>query len=262
MRAKSSSSERGFSLDYDRPRDSIPVYIAAITPRSIEQTGEIADGIFPSTGPAARSRLCVNSSRWARRAPDRSADAITIAPFTNTYDLDGQDDEQQWRAARQPLFHYINRMGSFYWQMLSHNGFEAEVAASREAWKERDMEGAFDALSEEMVREIQVIGPADSVREQLHERAALGADLQMISMPDGPPAEAGGPSGGPARLAAPGPGNSPLSGTTPLGTQPGRTKRSPAPGSWQPRCVVGNGRAVGPATIQPALPDQTAGHPG
>ena len=183
--------ERGFSIDYDRPRDSIPVYIAAITPRSIEQTGEIADGIFPIHWPRGsfetlREQLAVGAAR-----ADRSADAITIAPFTNTYDLDGQDDEQQWRAARQPLFHYINRMGSFYWQMLSHNGFEAEVAASREAWKERDMEGAFDALSEEMVREIQVIGPADSVREQLQERAALGADLQMISMPEGPPAEAG-----------------------------------------------------------------------
>ena len=42
-----------------------------------------------------------------------------------------------------------------------------------------------------MVREIQVIGPHESVSEQLKERAALGADLQMIGMPDGSPTEAG-----------------------------------------------------------------------
>ena len=35
--------ERGFKLDYNRPRTHIPIYIAAITPRSIHQTAEIAD---------------------------------------------------------------------------------------------------------------------------------------------------------------------------------------------------------------------------
>jgi hypothetical protein len=36
-----------------------------------------------------------------------------------------------------------------------------------------------------MVREIQVVGPIESVREQLQERSALGADLQMLQMPQG-----------------------------------------------------------------------------
>ena len=38
--------KRGFTLDYIRPRSKIPVYIAAITAKSIRQTGEIADGIY------------------------------------------------------------------------------------------------------------------------------------------------------------------------------------------------------------------------
>ena len=38
---------RGFRLEYQRTRDKVPVYIAAISPKSIRQTGEIADGIFP-----------------------------------------------------------------------------------------------------------------------------------------------------------------------------------------------------------------------
>ena len=52
--------QRGFRLDYDRAH--IPVYIAAITPRSIEQTGEIADGIFPIHWPEQQFA--------ARPAPD------------------------------------------------------------------------------------------------------------------------------------------------------------------------------------------------
>lgn len=64
-------------------------------------------------------------------------------------------------------------------------GYEAEVAASRKAFAERDTKGAFDAISERMIRDLQGIGPIDDVREQLRERAALGADVQMIYMPRG-----------------------------------------------------------------------------
>ena len=180
------SMRRGFRLDYDRPRDHVPIYIAAITPKSIRQTGAIADGIFPIHWPRGRFAALRENLRDASVAAGRAPDAVTIAPFTNVYVLDGDNDEAQWRAARQPLFHYINRMGDFYWNMLAANGFEAEVTASRAAWASgRDIDGALRAISERMVREIQVIGPADAVAEQLAARAAAGAELQLVPMPGG-----------------------------------------------------------------------------
>ena len=183
--------ERGFRVDYARPRHHIPVYIAAITPRSIHQTGEIADGIFPIHWPKQHFESLRKQLAAGAESAGRSGDDLTIAPFTNVYVLGGGDDDETWRTARQPLFHYVNRMGDFYWRMLASNGFEAEVATSRAAWENRDAEAASAAISEEMVREIQVIGPLESVAEQLRERAALGADLQLIQMPGGTPAEAG-----------------------------------------------------------------------
>ena len=36
-----------------------------------------------------------------------------------------------------------------------------------------------------MIRDIQCIGPIEEVREQLRERASLGADLQLVYMPRG-----------------------------------------------------------------------------
>ena len=182
--------QRGFTLDYDRPRTHIPVYIAAITPKSIRQTGEIADGIFPIHWPKQKFESLRESLREGAESAGRQVNAITIAPFTNVYVLGEGDDETKWQAARQPLFHYINRMGDFYWNMLASNGFEDEVSASRAAWAERDRDAAVAAISEEMVREIQVIGPIESVAEQLQERSTLGADLQMIQMPAGAPAVA------------------------------------------------------------------------
>ena len=183
--------ERGFRLDYDRPRDHVPMYVAAITTRSIAQTGEIADGIFPIHWPKSHFASLKADLAAASTGAGRAADSVCVAPFTNVYILDGENDEAQWQAARQPLFHYINRMGDFYWNMLASNGFEAEVTASRAAWSTRDQDGAFKAISASMVKEIQVIGSLDSVSEQLAERATLGADVQMVQMPGGTPQAAG-----------------------------------------------------------------------
>ena len=172
---------RGFRLNYDRPRDHIPVYIAAITPRSIHQTGEIADGIYPVHWPKECLADLRNTLQGAAISAGRADVELVIAPQTSVTILDGTDDEAKWMSARQPLHHYINRMGRFYWEMLERNGFEAEVTASRDAWARRDAEEALNAISPRMVRSTNLIGTLDEIREQLHERAALGADLQILS---------------------------------------------------------------------------------
>ena len=176
---------RGFRLDYERQRESVPVYIAAITPKSIQQTGEIADGIFPIHWPSSQFKSLKATLDSAASDAGRVLPAVTVAPFTNVFVGDPDADESLWQAARQPLFHYINRMGDFYWNMLKSNGFETEVMASRAAWQQRDREAAFDAISEDMVRAIQVIGPAETIGAQLKQRAEDGADLQLITMPVG-----------------------------------------------------------------------------
>lgn len=184
--------QRGFRLNYASPRDHIPVYIAAITPKSIRQTGEIADGILPIHWPKTlfgQLRQDLQSGAAAAGQPDKS---FTIAAYTKVTVLDGStEDAAKRREAQQLLQFYINRMGVFYWQMLERNGFAEEVQNSRAAWTERDADGSIEAISDRMLRACQVIGPLEEVREQLQERAALGADLQMLYMPPGDPAQVG-----------------------------------------------------------------------
>ena len=184
--------QRGFRLDYDRPWTKVPVFIAAITPKSIHQTGEIADGIFPIHWPRRLFGQLREDLMAGAKDAGRADHAFTIAPYTKTTVLDGtEEDEARWREARQLLQYYVNRMGVFYWQMLERNGFADEVAASRAAWAERDAEGSIAAISDEMVRECQVIGRMEEVREQLQARDDAGADIQMLYMPPGNPAEVG-----------------------------------------------------------------------
>jgi alkanesulfonate monooxygenase SsuD/methylene tetrahydromethanopterin reductase-like flavin-dependent oxidoreductase (luciferase family) len=172
--------ERGFRLDYERPRDRIPVYIAAITPRSIRQTAEIADGVFPLHWPQSRLGELRRELDDVAAAAGRGAGAVEIVPQTSVWLIEGDGGEQQWAAARGELEHYTNRMGDFYWQLFERSGYEAEVAASRSAAAARDREGAAGAISERMVRDIAAIGSVEEIREQLQERSDQGADVQLL----------------------------------------------------------------------------------
>jgi alkanesulfonate monooxygenase SsuD/methylene tetrahydromethanopterin reductase-like flavin-dependent oxidoreductase (luciferase family) len=184
--------QRGFRLNYHRVRDHIPVYIAAITPTSIRQTGEIADGILPIHWPKAlfgQLREALQAGAATTGQPNKT---FTIAPYTKVTILDGSsEDDARRREAQQLLQFYINRMGVFYWQMLERNGFAEEVQNSRSAWAQRDANGSIAAISDRMLHACQVIGPIEAVREQLQERANLGADIQMLYMPPGNPVQVG-----------------------------------------------------------------------
>ncbi|MDA0270267.1 MAG: LLM class flavin-dependent oxidoreductase [Chloroflexi bacterium] len=184
--------QRGFRLDYHRPRNKVPVYIAAITQKSIHQTGAIADGIFPIHWPKHLFGALRDDLAAGAKEAGRTDKTFTVAPYTRVAVLDGTDeDEARWRESRRLLQYYINRMGVFYWQMLERNGFAETVAKSREAWAQQDAEASIAAISDEMVRSCQVIGPIEEVREQLQERSTLGADIQMLYMPPGNPKEVG-----------------------------------------------------------------------
>ena len=183
---------RGFRLDYNRPRTHIPVYIAAITPKSIHQTGQIGDGIFPIHWPRELFEQLRSDLQAGAADSDDPGREFTIAPFTKVAVLDGTDaDGGLWDEGRRLLHHYTNRMGVFYWQMLARNGFEAEVEASKAAWAERDAETSVAAISDDMVRSCQVIGSIEEVREQLQQRSDLGADVQLLHLPPGSPTDVG-----------------------------------------------------------------------
>ena len=182
--------ERGFRLQVTPPRDHIPIYIAAITPKSILQTGEIADGILPIYWPgrqlpALRAQLDAGAARAGRPAGSAAiASYITTAVIT---------DESQRAAARdkarEPIAFYIGRMGRFYAEMLARQGYAAEVAAISAGWREGP-EAARAAVSDALLDNTAIVGTVEETRAKLADWHARGLDQALISLPPGDPASA------------------------------------------------------------------------
>ena len=122
---------QGFSLRYDRPRDHVPVWIASLTPKSLEQSGEIADGIMPVHWPSSRMFELKEQMNVGAKKIDRDVNEIVVAPHSHLFILDGNNDDAIWDEARKPLEMYINRMGNFYHEMMTRTGWEKEVAESK-----------------------------------------------------------------------------------------------------------------------------------
>src|SRR5450755_1469882 len=92
--------ERGFKLRFTPPRADLPIYIAAMGPRNVEQSGEIADGVLPVYWPGnkwgeLREQLDAGS-RLAGRPPHSAA----IAPYLAVIILNENANEQDRAAAR------------------------------------------------------------------------------------------------------------------------------------------------------------------
>lgn len=181
---------RGFKLLFTPVRTHIPVYIAAITPKSIVQAGEIADGWMPIFWP--KERFAEGRAQVAEGAAKAGRDPATIdvAPSINLYVTHSPEElEKAKQAAKSEIAFYVNRMGVFYYQMLERNGYEAEVAAIKKAFAEKDEAGTVAAVSDAMMDSIAVVGPLDACVEKLNERRALGVDLPLVALPQGEPAD-------------------------------------------------------------------------
>jgi F420-dependent oxidoreductase-like protein len=183
--------QRGFTMQFPSYRDHIPTYIASITPKSMVQTGEIADGWIPIYWPKDKLQEGVATIMEGAKKAGKSRQDITVAPSLVMQITDAGTEEQIRMQARAPIAFYVGRMGTYYYEMLIRNGFEEEVAKIRAGWEQRDPKAAAAGVSDRMLDQTAIVGPLERCKEELDERRTLGIDLPLIGMPGRDAAEMG-----------------------------------------------------------------------
>jgi len=173
---------RGFTAQFPTFRDHVPTYIASITPKSIVQTGEVADGWIPIYWSKDKIGDGVALLMEGATKAGKSRADLTVAPSTVLQVTDAGTEEQIRMAARAPIAFYIGRMGTYYYEMLERHGYEEEVKKVKEGWAARDPRAAAAGVSDRLLEQTAIVGPVESCAEQLNERRALGVDLPIINM--------------------------------------------------------------------------------
>jgi F420-dependent oxidoreductase-like protein len=170
-----------FKLGFKPLRDNMPVYIAALSPKSLHQLGQIADGWLPVHWPRSRLRDGIAEIHRGASAAGRDAAAIEVAPFVNV--VVSEDLRTARRSAAKPLAYYIGGMGEYYQAAVSRAGFATEAAQIRERWQAGHPRDAMAAVTDEMIDSIAVCGPLSTCVDRLDEIYAYGATLPVVPIP-------------------------------------------------------------------------------
>lgn len=169
-----------FKLGFKPLRDSIPIYVAGLSPGSLRQIGETADGWLPTHWPRARLADGIAEIRTGAEG-SRDPGQIEIAPFVNV--VVSEDLKKARSQARLPLAYYVGGMGDYYHDSLARLGFSEEANIIREFWRAGRPKRAMAAVTDEMVDSIAICGSIENCRARLDEMFSEGATLPLVPIP-------------------------------------------------------------------------------
>ena len=181
--------ERGFRLRFEPVREHIPIWIAAVTPKSAKQTAEIADGWFPIFFPKEQWKSQLSGFFDAARAAGRNpADVVVRNPSGVTVT---ERPERAIMGAAAGAAFYIARMGDFYYEHFCRMGYQAEADAVRSAWKDGGSSAGVHALPPELVAQMGTAGDVGHCIEALDEAEEAGFQMHSVSVDERDPVKRG-----------------------------------------------------------------------
>jgi alkanesulfonate monooxygenase SsuD/methylene tetrahydromethanopterin reductase-like flavin-dependent oxidoreductase (luciferase family) len=178
---------RPFKLEMKPVRADIPIYVAALKQKAIEQIGELADGWIPAFWPYDRM---AEGREWiatgAARA-GRDASKIVAAPFTTALPMGGDAGTMM---AKQIISFYIGGMGDYYVELLTHFGYGEECKKIAALYQDKATRAeAAAAVSDRMIDVLTVSGDPKHCVEELRRRRTFGTDLPILNLPTNMPWE-------------------------------------------------------------------------
>jgi F420-dependent oxidoreductase-like protein len=166
------------------PPVSVPVYLAALSPKMLELTGEIADGwlgtsFVPEGADAYWTYLDTGLARSGRARAD-----LDICQGAEINLVDEARLGEVVADRKKELAFSLGGMGSgrtnFYNDAYSRQGWAQVAARVRERWQSGDRDGATSLVTDEMVLATTLIGTEDMVRARLRAWRAAGVDTVRL----------------------------------------------------------------------------------
>ena len=164
-------------------RERIPITIAALGPKNVELTAEIAEGWQPVFFyPEKADDVWGESLRagFAKRDPALGPlDIMVSAPLAIGDDV---DDRLAW--AKPQLALYIGGMGArgqnFYHNLATRYGFGEVADHIQDLYLAGKKAEAIEAVPDELVRHVSLVGPRGYVKERLAAYAEAGVTTLLV----------------------------------------------------------------------------------
>jgi F420-dependent oxidoreductase-like protein len=166
-------------------RDDIPITVAALGPKSVEMTAELADGWLPIfyLAPKAKERwgAALEAGR-AKRDPSRKPLEVYAGGA-----IGFGDGLEKMRGAGRPMIAlYVGGMGArgknFYNELFASYGYEKEAAEIQDLYLSGQKAEAAAAVPQSFIDDTTLIGPEGFVRDRLAQLKESGVTALNVAL--------------------------------------------------------------------------------
>ena len=164
----------------------IPIYLASLRPKSVEQAAEIADGWLPFF--FSPKRLAVFRSAleagFAKAGGGKSLETFDIAPPVTVIQAD--DVNACLDRIKPGLALYVGAMGArgknFYNEIICRYGFAEAAKKIQDFYLDGKKNEAIAAVPDELADEVSLCGPKERIRDRLAEWKESGITTMILSL--------------------------------------------------------------------------------
>lgn len=165
------------------PRPELPIYLATLGPKSLELTGELADGwlgtsFIPEHASLFFDHIAAGAAQVGRTLSDLDLQvAAGVVAFS--------DDVESLIAPRKPgLAFTLGAMGSrehnFYNDVYQRAGYVDVALEVQDLWLKKQREAAAARIPDELILKTNLIGTEEMVRERLRAHRRAGVNTLLV----------------------------------------------------------------------------------
>ncbi|MCL4150898.1 UNVERIFIED_CONTAM: hypothetical protein GTU68_005370, partial [Idotea baltica] len=168
-------------------RPDIPIHIAALGPKNVELTAELANGWLPIFYYPEKAKEVFGPSLdagFAKRDPELGELDVVAGGMLSV----GEDVKSMLDFARPLMALYVGGMGAkgqnFYNALISRYGFEEEAAKIQDLYLAGHKDEAAAAIPVELLEMTNLVGPESYVRERISAYKESGVNVLNVTPMD------------------------------------------------------------------------------
>ncbi len=160
---------KNFSLLIKPPRDSIPIYLAAVNEKMVQLSWEIADGVIFYLRSISELKKTIQKMQ-EKKEIDVACQIITCV---------SHDSQKAIDRAKQTLAFYIS-IGKIYREFLAKNGFQKETEEIFQEFKRSGFKVIHELVPDSMLDSLIICGTPEECLKKFKKFADTGLTLPII----------------------------------------------------------------------------------
>jgi alkanesulfonate monooxygenase SsuD/methylene tetrahydromethanopterin reductase-like flavin-dependent oxidoreductase (luciferase family) len=159
-------------------RERLRIYLAGLSPKTLELTGRFADGWLPIWPSISRGREALGAVHAAARSAGRKPPAVSGYIYGGV----GSGDSLA-KDVRATLAWYVAANGTAYRGLFERYGYGEQVNRICELWAAGDREGARDSVDDALLRDTALLGEPEEFLGSVQRFIEAGIDRPVLRLP-------------------------------------------------------------------------------